>query len=186
MKGRSFAVCALAAALALPLAAADEKPSAPAAAGIAGMYKIVEGTLVRAAEKMPEENYSFKPTPEVRSFGQILAHVADAQNFICRMAMGGSGAYSPDVEKGKTSKADIVAALKASNAGCEKVFNQTDAELTKPVTLFGMEMNRYGAATFFVAHDFEHYGNVVTYMRLKGLVPPSSEQPPKHEGPPKK
>jgi uncharacterized damage-inducible protein DinB len=172
--------------LAYPLAADDkaaEKPAAaatanPGAAGIGGVYGFVGSTLVRAAEKMPEESYSFKPSPDVRSFGQLVAHVVDAQSFICKTAMGDTAAYSDETEKGKTSKADLVAALKASNAACQGVFKQTDADLAKPVKMFGMSMNRFGAATIVVGHAYEHYGNMVTYMRMKGLVPPSSEQPP--------
>src|SRR4051794_39492152 len=116
---------ALCAALALPAAAqnkgdkpadkaADKAPAAahanPAGSGMGAIYKNISGTLVKAAEKMPEEKYSFKPTPEVRSYGQIVAHVADAQHFLCKMAMGEQQAYSPDVEQGKTSKADLIAA----------------------------------------------------------------------------
>jgi uncharacterized damage-inducible protein DinB len=175
--------------LALPLLAADAPkaaaPANPAGAGMAAVYSNIQGTLAKAAEKMPEENYSFKPTPEVRSFGQIVGHVADAQNMICKMAMGEQAAYSPDVEKGKTSKADLVAALKESSERCAKVFQQSNDDLAKPVKLFGMDMNRYAAATVVVGHAFEHYGNLVTYMRIKGIVPPTSEPrqaPPAKEG----
>jgi uncharacterized damage-inducible protein DinB len=164
--------------LALPLFAADAPkaaPANPAGAGMGAVYNNIQGNLLKAAEKMPEADFSFKPTPEVRSFGQIVGHVADAQNMICKMAMGVQASYSPDVEKGKTSKADLVAALKESSENCAKVFQQSNEELSKPVKLFGTDMNRYAAATVIVGHAFEHYGNLVTYMRIKGLVPPSSE-----------
>lgn len=167
--------------LALPLVAADAPkaaPANPAGAGMGAVYANISGNLVKAAEKMPEEKYSFKPTPEVRSFGQILGHVADAQHMICKMAMGVETAYSPDVEKGKTSKADLVAAVKESSEACTKVFEQSNEDLAKPVKLFGMDMNRYAAATIVVGHAFEHYGNLVTYLRINGIVPPSSE--PRH------
>jgi len=185
---RFLIVSCLSLAAALPLAAED-KPAAPTtvSGGMAMMYGNIKTTLVKAAEKMPEENYSFKPTPEVRSFGQIVGHVADAQHFICKMAMGQEGAYSPDVEKGKTSKADLIAALKESSAGCDAVFKQSEADLAKPMKLFGMDANRAAAATLVIGHAFEHYGNMVTYLRLKGIVPPSSEprQAPKPEEPKK-
>jgi uncharacterized damage-inducible protein DinB len=188
---------ALCAALALPSAAqekaekaaekASEKAPAamhanPAASGMGAVYKNISGTLVKAAEKMPEEKYSFKPTPEVRSYGQIIAHVADAQNFLCQKSKGVEGTYSDAVEKGKTSKADLIAALKEANAGCESVFAQSDADLAKPTKLFGMDMNRFAAATIVVGHAYEHYGNMVTYLRINGIVPPSSE----NQGPPPK
>ena len=188
---RFLVAAALCAAVALPSAAqekaADKAPAAhanPAGMGMGAIYKNISGTLVKAAEKMPEEKYSFKPTPEVRSYGQLLAHVADAQNYLCKVTTGEQSAYSPDVEKGKTSKADIVAALKESNAACAKVFAQSDAELAKPIKLFGMDMNRYAAATIIVGHAYEHYGNAVTYLRINGIVPPSSESqgaPPKKD-----
>src|SRR5262249_34590908 len=113
--------------LALPLAAADapKAPANPAGAGMGAVYANISDTLVKAAEKMPEENYGFKPTPEVRSFGEIMGHVSDAQHMICKMAMGQEAQYSPDVEKGKTAKADLVAALKESSATCAKVFQQS-------------------------------------------------------------
>ena len=170
--------------LALPLLAADAPkaaaPANPAGAGMGAVYNNIKDTLAKAAEKMPEEKFSYKPTPEVRSFGQIVGHVADAQHMICKMAMGIETQYSPDVEKGKTTKADLVAALKESSEACTKVFQQSNEDLAKPVKLFGMEMNRYAAATVVVGHAFEHYGNLVTYLRMNGIVPPSSEprQPP--------
>jgi hypothetical protein len=185
---------ALAAALAAPCAAQEKKadkpaekaaaskPAAamanPAAGGMGAIYGYISETVVKAAEKMPEEKWSFKPTPEVRSFGEVVAHVADAQNFLCPTAMGNPKSYSPDVEKGKTSKADIIGALKESNAACAKVFAQSDAEMAKPQSLFGRPGNRFSAATIVVGHAFEHYGNLVTYLRMNSIVPPSSEPPP--------
>jgi uncharacterized damage-inducible protein DinB len=191
---RRFALALSLSALLAGTLAAEDAPSPaaanPAAKGIGAMYANIKDTLAKAAEKMPEESYSFKATPEVRSFGQIVAHVADSQNFFCKMAMGEAGSYSDAVEKGKTAKADLVAALKESSAGCAKVFAQSDAELAKPLKLFGMDANRFTVATLLVGHDFEHYGNMVTYLRMKGIVPPSSEprQPPapKKEEEPKK
>ena len=162
-------------ALALPLAAED-KPANPAGAGMGAIYKNISETLAKAAEKMPEDKYSFKPTPEVRSFGQLVAHVADAQNFMCKMAVGEQGAYSDAVEKGKTAKADLVAALKESSAGCAKVFAQSHEDLAKPQKIFGMDMNRYAVASIVLGHAYEHYGNMVTYLRINKIVPPSSEQ----------
>src|SRR5713101_9572591 len=90
---------------------ASEPVSDPLSAGNKGIYNIIKNNLVRAAEKMPEENYAFKPTPEVRSFGQIVGHVADAQYTFCSAASG-EKSPAPGIEKGKTSKADLVQALK--------------------------------------------------------------------------
>lgn len=139
------------------------------------VYTIVKGNLTKAADKMPEENYSFKPTPEVRSFGQLVGHVADANYSFCSAA-GGEKNPGLNIEKTKTAKADLVAALKESFDYCDKVYNGlTDAAASEKVKFFGRESVKLGVLMFHSAHADEHYGNEVTYMRLKGIVPPSSE-----------
>src|SRR4051812_48931142 len=92
-----------------------------------GLYSFIAGAAVGAAAKMPKENYSFKPTPDVRSFGQLVGHVADANYMFCAQASGEANP-SKNIEKTKTSKADLVSAIKDSVAYCGKVFdNMTDA-----------------------------------------------------------
>ena len=167
-------------ALCMPLAAvlAMAQPPAPAnpfSTSAKGVYTIVKVNVIKAAEKMPEANYSFKPTPDVRSFGQIVGHIADAQYLFCSMATGGSE-QGPGVEKNKTAKADLVAALKDAFAYCDQVYDSmTDASAAQIIKVLGRDAPRVTALTFNAAHLDEHYGNIVTYMRLKGLVPPSSE-----------
>jgi uncharacterized damage-inducible protein DinB len=149
-------------------------------------YGRVKDILLRSAEKMPEESYSFKPTEVVRSYGQILGHVADAQYLFCSIALGEK---NPDlkIEQTKTSKADLIAALNAAFAYCDKAYDgMTDASATQMIKLFGNDAPRLGALTVNNMHDLEHYGNLVTYMRMKGIVPPSSEQPAQAQNPPKK
>lgn len=149
--------------------------SDPLSAGNKATYNMIKNNLVRAAEKMPEENYAFKPTPEVRSFGQIIGHVADAQYTFCSAASGEKNP-APGIEKGKTSKADLVQALKDGFAYCDKTYDgMTDAHAPDIVKFFGREQAKLTVLAFNNAHNDEHYGNIVTYMRLKGLVPPSSE-----------
>jgi len=149
-------------------------------------YGRIQDTLLRSAEKMPEENYNFKPTPEVRSYGQIVGHIADSQYFFCSTA---AGEKNPglNIEKTKTSKAELVAALKESIAYCNKAYDgMTDTSGAQTVKLFGgLDVPKLGVLTVNLMHDDEHYGNLVTYMRMKNIVPPSSEQasPPQ---PPKK
>jgi len=141
-------------------------------------YARVKTILVSSAEKMPEENYNFKPTEAVRSFGQIVGHVADAQYMFCSLALGESNP-GLKIEQTKTTKADLVAALKESVAYCDKAYDgMTDASGAQMVKLFGMDMPKFGALNINNMHDMEHYGNLVTYMRLKNIVPPTSEQPP--------
>ncbi len=141
------------------------------------LYTMIKGNLVKAAEKMPEEDYSFKPTPDVRSFGELIGHVADAQITFCAAAAGDADKKPAGAEKTKKAKADLVAALKDSVSYCDTVYNSmTDAKAAEKVKFFGNDTVRLGLLNFNVAHDNEHYGNIVTYMRLKGLVPPSSER----------
>ena len=153
-------------------------PANPFSASAKGVYAIIKVNVIKAAEKMPEENYSFKPTPDIRSFGQIVGHIADAQYLFCSMATG-SPQTPPGVEKSKTSKADLVAALKEAFEYCDKVYDgMTDASGAQIVKILGRDAPRITALTFNAAHMDEHYGNIATYMRLKGLVPPSSESAP--------
>ena len=141
-------------------------------------YARMKTILVSSAEKMPEENYNFKPTDSVRSYGQIVGHVADAQYNFCSLALGENNP-GLKIEQTKTTKADLIAALKGALAYCDKAYDgMTDASGTQTVKLFGMDMPKFGALNINNAHDMEHYGNLVTYMRLKNIVPPTSEQAP--------
>jgi uncharacterized damage-inducible protein DinB len=135
----------------------------------------IKANLVKTAAKVPEELYSFKPTPEVRSMGELIGHVADANFLICSTAAGEKPPQG-GFEK-KTSKAEISKGLDDSIAYCDKVIaSLDDAKGTAPVTLFGMTMPKVSVIYFNVEHCNEHYGNLVTYMRLKNIVPPSSER----------
>jgi len=159
--------------------AQEAKPPAdPAMSGLRPIYGRVKDINVRAAEKMPEESYGFKPTPEVKTFGQFVGHLADSNLMFCRAALGEAFKVSDEIEKGKTSKTDLVKALRDSYAFCDKVMAMSDADFARPMRFFGMESTRFAAVDLVVGHGFEHYGNLVTYMRMKGLVPPSSEPQP--------
>jgi uncharacterized damage-inducible protein DinB len=141
-------------------------------------YARVKTILVSSAEKMPEENYNFKPTDAVRSYGQIVGHVADAQYMFCSVALGEKNP-GLKIEQTKTTKADLVAALKDAVAYCDKAYDSmTDASGSQVVKLFDLDMPKLGVLNVNNMHDMEHYGNLVTYMRLKNIVPPTSEQPP--------
>jgi len=141
-------------------------------------YARMKTILVSSAEKMPEENYNFKPTDSVRSYGQIVGHVADAQYNFCSLTLGETNP-GLKIEQTKTSKADLVAALKGALAYCDKAYDgMTDASGLQTVKLFGLDMPKFGVLNINNAHDMEHYGNLVTYMRLKNIVPPTSEPAP--------
>ncbi len=155
--------------------------SMPAAAqmspvrGLDASYGFAKSNLIKAAEQMPTEHYGFKPTPAVRSFGEIVGHVANANYMICSTAMGEQSPSSTDFEK-TADKAALVKAITESFGYCDKAMQLADAKAGEAVNLFGMSTNRLGVLSFNISHDFEHYGNLVTYLRLKGLVPPSSQQ----------
>ena len=170
-------------ALALGMAITTTSLGAQPAAGVAPHVAIlktqadtIRSLVLRTAEKVPENLYEFKPTPDVRSMGAVLGHIADGNNLLCGMAGGGKPVVDQSNEK-KTTRADLVAALKASYAACDKVFAATtDANATTPVDFFGQQQTRLGMLAFINSHMWEHYGNLVTYMRLKNIVPPSSER----------
>ena len=138
-------------------------------------YERTKDNLVKSAEKMSEENYSFKPTDTVRSYGQIIGHLADAQYLFCSAALGEKNP-ALKIEQTKTSKADLVAALKTAFTYCDKAYDgMTDAAAPEMVKFFGNDMPKLGVLSFNNMHNMEHYGNLVTYMRMKNIVPPSSE-----------
>ena len=171
----------LAALAALPVAVvaqeATSAPTNPISASEKGFYALVSGEVIAAAEKMPEENYSFKPTPDVRSFGQLVGHVADAQYGFCSTASGES-VTPKGIEKSKTSKADLVEALKEAVDYCKKAYGgMTDAQGSQMVKMMNFNVARLTVLSVNTAHTDEHYGNMVTYLRMKGIVPPSSERP---------
>jgi uncharacterized damage-inducible protein DinB len=138
-------------------------------------YAEVKNNVLRSAEKMPEENYTFRPAPRVRTFGEILGHIAQEQYlFFCGPVKGEHKAV--DIEKTKTSKPDILAALNESFAYCDGVYNSiTDAALVQVVDTGGSKHTKSALLWSNVVHDTLHYGNLVTYLRMKGLVPPSTE-----------
>lgn len=139
-----------------------------------GQYNMVKEYVTKAAASMPEADYAFKPTPEVRSFGALLGHVANATGMICTAANGGKSPLTGNAEQLKT-KAEVQKALADSFAACDAVWAAaTPAWNTERAPLFGNPQTRMAVLTFNTAHTMEHYGNIVTYLRLKGIVPPSS------------
>jgi len=159
----------------------------PLSSVIKAEYGIVKGVILRSADKVPEADYSFKPTDDVRSFGQLVGHVTDAQYLFCSVAIGEKSPATGSIEKTKTAKADLVQALKDAFAYCDKAYDgMTDATAVQTVKFFGRDMPKLGVLAFSNMHDDEHYGNMVTYMRLRNIVPPSSEAPPPRNQPQKK
>ncbi|HWB82859.1 MAG TPA: DinB family protein [Bryobacteraceae bacterium] len=137
-------------------------------------YNSIKRNLEGAAEAMPEADYDFKPTPEIRTFSALVAHVADAQTRTCSAVNG--QAKQPDAASKKT-KAELVAAFKASFDECDKAYGSlTDANATQMLPGRGGQRTKLGVLTGNTIHDNEEYGYMAVYLRLKGVTPPSSER----------
>ena len=169
---RFFTLTIAAAAAALTLQA----QTAPLITEMKAGYDGTKNKLVRMADKMPEEHYSFKATPDVRTFGELVAHVADSQAGTCSAI---NGAPKQLNARSKTAKADLVAALKESFAECDKAWeSMTDATSTQMIAgRGGQQRTKLGTLTNNRVHSEEEYGYMAVYMRLKNVVPPSSEPP---------
>ncbi len=130
--------------------------------------------IVDSAKLMPEDGYAFRPVDTVRTFGQILAHVAGANYELCAAAKGEKSPFTEDhFEKTAKTKAEIQKALDDSFAYCDAVYNSlTDAKAAEPIG--PRKVARVGTLVGNTGHLQEHYGNLVTYFRVKGMVPPSS------------
>jgi uncharacterized damage-inducible protein DinB len=160
--------------VALPSSALAQSGN-PITAGAKAQFDAVSGFVVRAAEKVPEDAYEFRATAEVRTMGQLFGHVADGLFGMCATAGGGKPPRT-GIEKSVTGKANLVAALKEGVAYCQTVYtSMTDQKGLETVPFYFGPSPRSSVLYFNVAHAYEHYGNLVTYMRLKNIVPPSSE-----------
>ena len=149
---------------------AQSAPQNPFSNDVRQLYEGGKRTLLAAAEQMPEADYAFRPTPEVRTFGQLVAHIAEYQFIYCGQVKGEQ--QQPTIERDKHTKAELIAALRQGFAYCDPVYTQiTDAAgaqtTGRRTKLVQLMVN--------VSHNNEHYGNIVTYMRLRGKVPPSSQ-----------
>jgi uncharacterized damage-inducible protein DinB len=146
------------------------------AADARALWKGIIVNVNKSADELSDAMYAYKPTPEVRSFGELFAHIAGSQKMYCAMALGEKVPDEDNVEKAAKTKAAIVNALKESNTYCEKAYAQADASLKAMVDIFGESRSRFYALIANASHDGEHYGNIVTYMRMNKLVPPSSRR----------
>jgi uncharacterized damage-inducible protein DinB len=138
-------------------------------------YTQIKTNIMKAAEKMPESAYSFQPTPEERTFAALIGHIADAQTRICSSA---TGEMKPATAGKLTAKADLVAALKASFDVCDAAMDGiNDENAMAMVSFMGRgERTKLGTLIYNIGHDNESYGTLAVYLRLKGIVPPSSEK----------
>ena len=142
------------------------------------MHATIRRNLAEAAESMPADEYAFKPTPDVRSFGQVIGHVANANFLFCSQAKGEQPPSTASYEK-LTEKSALSKVLQDSLSYCDEVYaTTTDANFAQLVKYGGPngggQTARGSLLLFNTTHNNEHYGNIVLYMRLKGLVPPST------------
>ena len=145
-------------------------------------YLPIQNNILRAAEQFPEDKYKWQPTPEVRSWARLIGHLIDDNNQMCwaTTKTGPAPAFvdtpgNADSLANKMSKADLVAAFKTSIERCQQAFaSLTPASMNDPS---GMRpgTTKLGMLIYNTSHTNEHYGNLVTYMRLQGMVPPSSQ-----------
>jgi hypothetical protein len=155
-----------------PAPATPSTPPADVQRGYAGL----KANILKAADKMPAENYSFRPTPEVRTFARVVNHVTEAQLHSCG-AINGTAPAANAVPPETADKATIVAALQASFAECDKAYAAlTEANMLEIFTVGPVKRSRISLAWGNVSHDNEQYATLALYMRLKGLTPPSSEK----------
>ena len=167
-------VILIAALLAAP-AVSFAQSASPLTANAKVQFGALTGLVIRSAEKVPEDLYSFRATSEVRSMAELFGHVADALFSMCSTAAGAKPPRT-GIEKAVTAKPALIAALKEGVSYCNTVFDDmSDQKGTEPVQFYFGPTPRLSVLYFAVTHTYEHYGNLVTYMRLKNIVPPSSE-----------
>ena len=175
---QSVALLALAA---LPLAGQAKpavKSPAPTSFAVASMregWKEFASYVEQSAADMPAEKYSFTPVAGARTFGQIIAHVAGSSYMFCAAVLGDSARDEDAIEKTNTTKAQLTAVLKESTAYCAKAYAISDAAAHATITMFGGKHDKLWALMLNTTHDAEQYGNLLPYLRLNGLTPPSSK-----------
>jgi hypothetical protein len=151
--------------------------SSPLASEVQTAYARLKPNIVKAAEKMPPEDYGYKPTPDIRTFARVVNHVIEAQFHICGAANHMDPAASPKVPADTADKAAIMEALNASFAECDKAYaGLTDANITEMLQAGPAKRSRLSLLWGNISHDNEQYATLALYLRLKGLVPPTSEK----------
>ena len=183
MLGMGFGVVVIAGVMAVAVDAQTQKPSAtpqPVSDAIRASWATARKNIKDSADAVPEAHYSFSPVPNVvRTFGQIVAHVAGANYEFCAAARGEKSPHAEAAFESLATKAAIVKAFDDSAAYCDAAFKAlTDRSAGEPITMpFGQGKGvRTAALIDNIGHLNEHYGNLVTYMRLKGIVPPTSRR----------
>ncbi len=163
--------------------AAASSEAQPPSEVYGGLLKNVSGEVIAAAEAMPAEKYDFAPTAGkfdgVRTFGAQVQHIAEA-NYFFFSGFGLSGAPDDAKLKALKGKDELVQALKDSYAFAQKGIDTMTAQNAFMTVGSGkMQMTRAGWASLCLFHSMDHYGQMVVYLRMNGIVPPASAKPPK-------
>ncbi|MEP7338829.1 MAG: DinB family protein [Acidobacteriota bacterium] len=148
-------------------------------------YGYNKRNIVASAEKMSEANYTFKPSPDIRSFGEVLGHITDVNYLTCAAMKGEANPSKDPVEKTAKTKDDFIKALKASYDYCDGAFANLSEALMKETYKVEDRVNpKAGMVILNTQHGMEHYGNLVIYLRMKGIVPPTTERAQQQQAPP--
>lgn len=158
-------------------APAPAQPSAPEA-DVLRSYNSLKANILKAADKMPADGYTYRPTPDIRTYARVVNHISEVQFLFCAALNGEDPAAARAKVPAETApKADVVAALQGSFAECDKAYaSLSSATLLEHVSVGPMNRSRISLAWQNVAHDDEQYATLALYLRLKGLAPPSSEK----------
>ena len=171
---RVISALTAAAAIAATAGVVEAQAQDATVASVKAIHDQVKGVIIKAAAQVPADKYSYRPTPEVRTFGQLFGHIANASQMFCAAASGMKSPAAGDAEKLAT-KAELQKAVADAMTFCDHAFQMiTSANANESIELFGAKHSRVGALAFSNAHNYEHYGNLVTYLRMNGMVPPSS------------
>jgi len=161
--------------LSLMVVAAPAMAQSTLVAGARANFTEGHNYIARAAEQLPESLYAWRPIAGVRSFAEQFGHVAGSEVSTCATVLGDAAKEENAIEKTAKTKAALIAALQESARYCERAYALTDAQAAQPIKLYGRDRSKMYALVENATHDWEHYGNLVTYLRLKGLIPPSSQ-----------
>ena len=145
----------------------------PFISDLKGFYTVRKGDLTKAVDRMPAEDYNFRPVPGVRSFAELVGHIVDAQMGFCSSVKGAPRRLNAGA---MTTKAELVAALKASFDECDSAMEaMSDVKASESVKSGNAAHTRFWSLLYATLHDNEEYGYLSMYLRLKGLVPPSTD-----------
>jgi uncharacterized damage-inducible protein DinB len=155
-----FIVCCVLVAAASSFGQTGPEKAPDVATEMRNGFNEVNDWVTKAAEMVPAEKYNYRPVDTVRTFGQLIAHITDSYNFFCARGAGNKVEYSDAVEKGGTDKDTLLPKLKEAVGKCNAAYGSANGQLRPLFTNVG--------------HTSLHYGNIITYLRMMGLKPPSS------------